>query len=402
MITELYSENFETYGGDVGVFQVMAFLDRENWLSAVDLTYIIDFTKLDDGTPITSPPADQHLSDLSIFEHSFLNIRSYYNTFIYSLPGTTMRILLPPDTYAFGAELHNHGGLASNYIVRISTGDILLPPAGNLPWLQTEFFGVISSQPMQWVEFRLNNTNLIMDRFYATGQRSEVEARDDAGVVYFGGALVVSAAEGVLANDEGVSRVTGVEGQALDGELSLVGKYGTLLIFADGSYHYTAHKGGLGPVVAQDRFEYTVDGGASATLTITLTPKGVNHVVAGGDDGATSAGNGPSLLQGGNGEDVLIGGRGTSILIGGAGDDILTGGTGKNTFVFNEGFGRDVITNFKTGRDVLQFGELFDSWDDILIEETEAGARIVYDEGNHVTLQGVEVSALSASDFLLA
>ncbi len=38
---------------------------------------------------------------------------------------------------------------------------------------------------------------------------------------------------------------------------------------------------------------------------------------------------------------------------GGAGNDVLTGGNDVDIFIFATGFGRDVITDFGTGADII-------------------------------------------------
>ena len=51
----------------------------------------------------------------------------------------------------------------------------------------------------------------------------------------------------------------------------------------------------------------------------------------------------------------IVGNGGDNILNGGAGNDTLTGGGGKDTFVFDRGFGKDVVTDFVAKDDYLQF-----------------------------------------------
>ncbi|MEP2785103.1 MAG: M10 family metallopeptidase [Pseudoruegeria sp.] len=59
------------------------------------------------------------------------------------------------------------------------------------------------------------------------------------------------------------------------------------------------------------------------------------------------------ILKGGRGEDRLIGGNGADELNGQRGDDRITGGSGADQFIFSKGSGRDVITDFDTGADML-------------------------------------------------
>ena len=62
---------------------------------------------------------------------------------------------------------------------------------------------------------------------------------------------------------------------------------------------------------------------------------------------------GNDLLDGGIGNNSLSGDAGNDTLIGGAGNDTLFGGADKDTFVFQSGFGNDVVLDFKGGDDTL-------------------------------------------------
>ncbi|MDP4823645.1 MAG: hypothetical protein NWR47_06830, partial [Aestuariivirgaceae bacterium] len=64
------------------------------------------------------------------------------------------------------------------------------------------------------------------------------------------------------------------------------------------------------------------------------------------------------VLTGNNGKNTLIGGDGADFLDGGKGNDILTGGDGDDRFTFSgKGFGRDVITDFEQGYDLIAVSE---------------------------------------------
>ncbi len=74
----------------------------------------------------------------------------------------------------------------------------------------------------------------------------------------------------------------------------------------------------------------------------------------GGDDNDALLGRrGNDVLLGGDGRDRLAGGRGEDTLVGGAGHDTSTGGTGADVFLLEVGQGRDLITDFQVGLDVL-------------------------------------------------
>jgi Ca2+-binding RTX toxin-like protein len=97
-------------------------------------------------------------------------------------------------------------------------------------------------------------------------------------------------------------------------------------------------------------------------------------------------------LQGGSGNDVLIGGP----------NDTLTGGGGSDTFVFNPSFGKETVKDFNVGQDVLSFDHtLFANAtaSQVLSQthDSKAGAVIVVDAHDTVTLTGVTVAQLQAA-----
>jgi Ca2+-binding RTX toxin-like protein len=79
-------------------------------------------------------------------------------------------------------------------------------------------------------------------------------------------------------------------------------------------------------------------------------------------------------LFGGNGNDTLSGGAGKDTLSGGDGNDTLTGGAGQDTFVIRlDDDGRDTITDFKIGEDILKFGYLVNGGGSALQDLLDAG-----------------------------
>lgn len=120
-----------------------------------------------------------------------------------------------------------------------------------------------------------------------------------------------------------------------------------------------------------------------------------------------SAAGGDDVVRGGRGADHLSGGDGDDVLRGGRGDDQLTGDKGADRFVFNDGFGDDVVTDFQAGR----AGEVIDlsgvegivDFDDLLAgHASQVGDDVVIDDlaGNTITLTGVNLAALDAGDFI--
>lgn len=128
----------------------------------------------------------------------------------------------------------------------------------------------------------------------------------------------------------------------------------------------------------------------------------------GGGNDALRGGDGADLLRAGRGDDVLSGGDGSDRLIGGKGDDRMTGGLGNDIFIFEDGFGHDVICDFDATADkeriylvgvtaIETFADLRDNHmsaqgDDVVID---AGG------GDTILLLDVDLGDLDRADFLL-
>lgn len=108
-------------------------------------------------------------------------------------------------------------------------------------------------------------------------------------------------------------------------------------------------------------------------------------------------------LHGEGGNDKLDGGKGNDIIYGDTGNDTLTGGKGIDTFVFETGDGKDKITDFGNGADVIDFAGHFATFDDVIAAATDGkkGVTIAYDGGS-VLLTGWEIADLNAGHFLFS
>jgi VCBS repeat-containing protein len=132
---------------------------------------------------------------------------------------------------------------------------------------------------------------------------------------------------------------------------------------------------------------------------------GDDRIEAGEGDDIVDAGSGDDIVLGGAGNDIIDGGSGADRIEGGAGDDILTGGSGHDVFVFAAGFGKDVITDFKTtgsSSDVLAFDvDLFAGFDDAMDAASQVAGDTVFtiDAETSVTLKGVQLTSLAVDDF---
>ena len=124
---------------------------------------------------------------------------------------------------------------------------------------------------------------------------------------------------------------------------------------------------------------------------------------AGGDDQLEGQ-DGNDVLFGQAGNDLLYGGDGTDVLVGGTGNDTLNGGRGSDAFVFDGAFGSDTVTDFSNcnrNGDILQIGVAgFSSSTEILAvaADTDAGAVFSFSDSLSITLLGVSVAQLDASD----
>lgn len=137
-----------------------------------------------------------------------------------------------------------------------------------------------------------------------------------------------------------------------------------------------------------------------------------DRIRAGLGDDTVNAGAGADEVFGQQGNDTIWGGGGRDVLFGGAGDDVLTGGAGFDRFIFRDGSGDDVITDFDAldGREKINLDLLgaVRNYDDLvaqhLSEVTRADGNVdtVIDDGagTTITLTGVRMADLGADDFL--
>ncbi|MFC3655010.1 hypothetical protein FZ025_12685 [Xanthomonas hyacinthi] len=168
----------------------------------------------------------------------------------------------------------------------------------------------------------------------------------------------------------------------------------------------------------------TLSGGGDAD---TLSGGDGADILSGGDGNDTVSGGtkndqlygdgGDDALDGGDGNDTLSGGTGNDTLVGGAGNDSLSGGVGNNRYLFDRGFGVDVVTvtagaieriTFQDGlgAEELAFAR---SGDDLLVEVvgqpdrlTVAGFFVAGSQAAVYSADGQVYTASSfASDYML-
>ena len=123
-----------------------------------------------------------------------------------------------------------------------------------------------------------------------------------------------------------------------------------------------------------------------------------NDTIAGGE--------GNNTLLGGDGDDVIRGFAGFDRIEGGAGNDRLTGDFNADTFVFANGFGKDVITDFdefdnSEKIDLSAVSEINDFADLAANHLTQVGANAVITDGaDTITILNANIANLDASDFI--
>ena len=109
-------------------------------------------------------------------------------------------------------------------------------------------------------------------------------------------------------------------------------------------------------------------------------------------------------IHGGQGDDVLYGGQGNDTVNGGKGDDALYGNLGDDTFVFQAGFGHDVVGDFGNGAgDLIQFQPgTFVDFADVQAHATQltGGVLLTDATGDTLYLVGATTGGLAASQFL--
>jgi Ca2+-binding RTX toxin-like protein len=143
-------------------------------------------------------------------------------------------------------------------------------------------------------------------------------------------------------------------------------------------------------------------GGTDLALAKVITGGNGGQALAGtpGNDVITG-GNGADTLNGGDGNDSLSGGNGADALMAGTGNDTLTGGNGPDTFAFGAVFGKDLVTDFHQG-DQIKFDGAFANFAAVQDAMQQVGADTVIrmDADHMITLTGVSMASLHASDFL--
>lgn len=156
----------------------------------------------------------------------------------------------------------------------------------------------------------------------------------------------------------------------------------------------------LGTAIADASGQFSFTSRGSDTKVHTLT------AVATDKAGNTGFSAGATLFAEVNGK-ALTGTTGDDWIIGHSGDT-LTGAGGVDHFVFNAGFGKNTVTDFRASTttvkgDVLVFDHaLFGSFASVMSHAQQVGGDVLisFDAANSVLLRGVTLGSLHAGDFL--
>ncbi len=150
---------------------------------------------------------------------------------------------------------------------------------------------------------------------------------------------------------------------------------------------------------------------AASGVTVDLVNPGANTSDAAGDTyvsiqnltGSTLA----DALRGDQGNNSILGGAGNDILEGRGGNDVLNGGIGSDTFVFANGFGKDIINGFNALNgaediDLAAVSAITDFNDLVNNHLSQIGASAVINDltGNTITLTNTNIADLDNTDFL--
>ena len=116
---------------------------------------------------------------------------------------------------------------------------------------------------------------------------------------------------------------------------------------------------------------------------------------------------GDDVINGGAGDDEIFALSGDDIISGGDGNDMLDGGQGTDLFVFEDGFGSDVIIGFENENgferidlrgvsNITSFIDLITSH----LSQNANGDVVIVDGSNSITLKDISIADLSANDFI--
>lgn len=166
-------------------------------------------------------------------------------------------------------------------------------------------------------------------------------------------------------------------------------------VTVSGAKRGTVRTGAGDDVVTITAFSNGPDQGGWGNGFVVSTGAGNDRISLTGWNGWSYA-----TIDAGSGDDVVVGSSGNDTIIGGTGNDILTGGGGRDIFVFRQGHGQVLITDFAAGIDRLRFegvGQGTVAWS-VMAE----GTLVRYGTGEDWVLLAGLTGGFSAADLLFA
>ena len=162
----------------------------------------------------------------------------------------------------------------------------------------------------------------------------------------------------------------------------------------------------LGTEIGVDRL-IAIENATGGAGNDSLTGSDTTIALAGGaGDDILFGGGGNNTLDGGDGNDVIRGFAGFDKITGGAGNDTLTGDFNADTFIFANGFGKDVITDFDEFNNSEKINlaavtNITDFADLTANHLTQVGANAVITDGaDTITILSANIADLDANDFI--
>ena len=128
---------------------------------------------------------------------------------------------------------------------------------------------------------------------------------------------------------------------------------------------------------------------------------GHDNMYGNGGNDNMNGGEGNDFMEGHDGNDIMRGSSGNDRINGGLGDDNLGGDSGADRFIFQNGWGDDIIADFQNGLDIIDMSNVagVNSFSDLTVTFS-AGSTFVSYEGDEIRLFAVNIANIGAEDFL--
>lgn len=108
---------------------------------------------------------------------------------------------------------------------------------------------------------------------------------------------------------------------------------------------------------------------------------------------------GNDYLFGAGGFDRIYGGNGDDTIDGGLGDDWFVGGSGADVFKFTAGWGKDTVSDFEDGKDILLLSGTGLAFANLTIAQVGSNTLITATDGNSILLSNTLAANIDAFDF---